>query len=79
MTTEPHNFFIQSLQVVIIHRLDDYPFRPFRRLVYLGLSFCFLNLFHTSVLSFVDNVNAKCSESSGKGIFRMERLAKTEA
>ena len=35
--------------------------------------------FHVSVLSFIYYVDAKCSESSGKGIFRMECFAKTEA
>ena len=30
------------------------------------------------VFTFIDNVNAKCRESSGKCIFQMERLAKAE-
>ena len=34
--------------------------------------------FHVSVLSFIYYVDAKCSESSGKGIFRMECFSKTE-
>ena len=78
MIAEPCDFFIQSLQIMIIHRLDDYPFRPLRRLVYPDLSFGYLNLFHASVLSFIDDVDAKCSKSSGNGIFRMERFSETE-
>ena len=79
MTTEPSDFLIQPLQVMFVHGLDDYPFRPFRSLVYPNLSFGYPNLFHSSVPPFIDNVDAKCSESSGKDVFRMERLAKTEA
>lgn len=79
MTTEPSDFFIQSQQVMFVHGLDDYPFRPFRRLVYPDLSFGYLNLFHASVPSFIDDIDAKCSESSGKGIFGMECFPETEA
>jgi hypothetical protein len=31
------------------------------------------------VLTFINNVDAKCRESSGKGVFQVERLAKAEA
>ena len=51
MTIEPSDFFIQSLLVMLVHRLDDYPFRPLRCLVYPDLSFGNLNLFHMSVLT----------------------------
>ena len=78
MTTEPSDFFIQPLLVMFVHGLYDYPFRPIRCLVYPDLSFGYLNLFHSSAPPFIDNVDAKCSESSGKDVFRMERLAKTE-
>ena len=33
----------------------------------------------SSVLTLINDVDTKCDETSGKGVFRMERLAKTEA
>ena len=42
---------------MFVHGLDDYPFRPLRCLVYPDLSFGYLNLFHSSVPPFIDNVD----------------------
>ena len=42
------------------------------------LIFNFFPLVKKEVLSFIDDIDTKCSESSGKGIFGMECFSKTE-